>query len=156
MSVSQHEIRKDPWEILNATEHQIRLPHHYFEVGIIPEGSIQTHWYVPDVFPCRRSHQKHWRRVLRKARDLLFSWESLSLTMLKAMLNVLYCSHFHICKGTHFSCLVMVQILRDCKNGVVFWFKTILTFISPGTYKVLHHTVKWFQNNLTNLVVLSS
>lgn len=42
-SVSQHEIRKDPWEILNAAEHQIRLPHHCFEVGIIPEGSIQTH-----------------------------------------------------------------------------------------------------------------
>lgn len=58
--VSQHEIRKDPWEILNATEHQIRLPHHYFKVGIIPEGPIQTHGYVPDVFPCRRSQQKYW------------------------------------------------------------------------------------------------
>ncbi|KAF2986500.1 hypothetical protein EK904_003764 [Melospiza melodia maxima] len=30
-SASQHEIRKDPWETLNATEPQIRLPQHYFE-----------------------------------------------------------------------------------------------------------------------------
>lgn len=41
----------------------------------------------------------------RRARRLLFSWESLSLIMLKAVFHVPYSSHFHICKETLFSCV---------------------------------------------------
>lgn len=43
MSIIQREARKDPWEMLNVTEHQIRFPHHPFKVGIIPAGFIQPH-----------------------------------------------------------------------------------------------------------------
>lgn len=57
-SVSQHEIRKDPWEILNATEHQIRLPTTTLKWGL-SQRDLFKHTGVFQMYSLVEGHSKN-------------------------------------------------------------------------------------------------